>query len=104
MKNMALSQKESDEMIGMPESGDGPKYPYGLELHLNDETIKKLGLSGVPAVGEKVTINAVAVVSSASMRQEQDGDAEICCSLQITDMEVTGAKNYAKTLYSDMDD
>jgi hypothetical protein len=71
----------------------GPKYPWGLCISLDDETLKKLGLSGdLPAVGEVIPIQAMAKVTSASMNEQEKGDGttEMCCrvELQITDMAV----------------
>lgn len=68
--------------------GDGPKYPYGLCLYLDNTTLEKLGMSSLPAVGEEVTISAKAVVKSVSLREQQDGDKDRSVDLQITAMTV----------------
>lgn len=88
MVNMQMSAEEAKE-YGTCEAkpGDGPKYPYGLCLYLDDETMKKLGLE-MPAVGAQMELRAVVVVTSVGMDQQQDGDKEQRASLQITDMEL----------------
>jgi hypothetical protein len=103
MINLAQDAAEAAE-VSAPETGDGPKYPYGLCLCLNDDTLQKLGI-GLPDVGQKVVIHAIATVTRASAVQEQDGGTEIGADLQITDMEISGAagKTIASRLYSDTD-
>lgn len=91
MKSMKLTPEESKKsLLGCTaaEPGDGPAYPYGLELHLCDETLKKLGIE-MPAVGSTMTLNARVVITSVGSSQQQDGDKEERASAQITDMELT---------------
>lgn len=86
--SMALTAEEStaynSPVAASP--GDAPKYPYGLCLELNDETLKKLGITTLPAVGSTVLIMAHATVQSVSASQQVDGDKEQRTSLQITEM------------------
>lgn len=70
-----------------------PKYPWGLSISLEDETLAKLGLDGeLPAVGEIIHFEAIARVTSAAEneRETTDGSTEQCrrIELQITDMGV----------------
>ena len=91
MKDMSLSPDEAKEtMLGYTEADvkDAPKYPYGLNLDLNDETLKKLGITKLPAVGDAVSITAIAKVTRISAYEEQGG-SEQCLGLQITDMEIS---------------
>jgi hypothetical protein len=67
---------------------DEPAYPYGTRLHLNSETLAKLGIKDMPKVGTKVRIMAMAEVVSVSQNQERDGDENRELGLQITDMDV----------------
>lgn len=71
---------------------DGPRYPYGLCLNLDTETLKKLGITELPKVGTKFMIVAKVDVTGVSMHQQQDGDESMCASLQITDMELKGSQ------------
>ena len=91
MKSMAMSAEEAKEMYSCEPSkpGDGPKYPYGLSLCLNDDTLEKLGITELPEVGQVVQITALATITSIGMNQQQDGDKESRAELQITDMEMT---------------
>lgn len=88
MASMALSKKEvKDRVKGccIPSDSNGPKYPYGLEISLNEEGLKKLGLTAADlAVGQDVTISAKAVVVSVSSSERVGGKASERAELQIT--------------------
>lgn len=79
MKITAAEQKERDERMspGMVTGGHDhyrDRYPYGLELRLDNETLEKLGLDKLPNAGKTVRIEAVAFVSSAQVREQtKDG-------------------------------
>ncbi len=106
MKNIALTKAEAKETLISCSPGkvdDAPKYAYGTSLDLNDDTLGKLGLEALPAVGTEVTIVAKAKVTRVSQYQEQSG-SESCLVLQITDMDITvpqGSKTAAQRLYKD---
>jgi hypothetical protein len=87
MKSMKLSKSESgsnEVAMSSPEM----KYPYGLRLELNDETMKKLGLEKLPEVGEVLELNAKVIVERVSQNETKDGGKRQDMSLQITDMEL----------------
>lgn len=88
MVNMKMSAKEAKEYAGVPEPGNAPKYPYGLSICLNSDSLEKLGFADLPAVGQKLQIVAVCEVQAVRSNQQQDGDKESSVDLQITDMEV----------------
>lgn len=86
--DMALTADEAKETSMMSyDPKEAPKYPYGLNLDFNDETLKKLGISKLPQVGEELAITAVAKVTRISAYDEQGG-TEQCLGLQIVGMEV----------------
>lgn len=106
MKSMEMTAEEAKEYCGpcTPSEGDGPKYPWGLCLELNDDTLKKLGIDGLPEVGTVMKVTALALVTSVGMSQQQDGDKEQRASLQITDLELSKATgDLAKRMYPDME-
>lgn len=97
--SMKMDKEEAKEST-QPVESDAPKYPYGLELRLDDKALEKMGITKPPEVGASMTITAKVVVTSASSYQTQGGEAEASSCWQITDMEVAGNKNTdAKTLY-----
>lgn len=101
MTSMKLSADEAKASMSIDtKPGDGPRYPYGLCLYMNTETLKKLGITELPKVGSKLTIVAQVDVTSVGMRQQQDGDEEMNADLQITDMEIKGAQRSQAELAS----
>lgn len=91
MKNMQLTASEAKEYEGNFVETDAPKYPWGLEIRLNENSLKKLDMAELPAVGKVCVVSAKAVVTSASQRQEADGDTNRSVELQITDLELIPA-------------
>lgn len=87
--NMQQSAEEAKEQ-NEPAVSEAPKYPWGLCITLNDDSLEKLGVKSLPAVGSQVTIVAKADVSRVSGYQTQGGDSEASLDLQITDMQVEG--------------
>lgn len=105
MVNMATTPEEAKEYAkdyAPPSPGDAPKYPYGLCLCLNDESMKKLGLVEMLPVGTEVTIMAKAKVTSVRANEEVNGDKDASMDLQVTDMELSTGQRQAdpKAFYS----
>lgn len=83
--NMQQSTEEVKEYVA-----DAPKYPWGLCITLNDDSLDKLGVKTLPSVETTVTIVAKATVSRISENQTQGGEADRSMDLQITDMQIDG--------------
>lgn len=92
MVSMEMSKEEAQEEYGVATAPDGdlPKYPYGLCLSLDDESLAKLGIEGSISVGTEMIITAKVKVTSTSQREDQSGESEARMELQITDMEIGG--------------
>jgi len=104
LKSMALSAKESKAMTepASPSANDGPRYPWGLQLRLDNESIEKLGLAGLPDTGATLMVHARAIVTETSERDSQDGGKRRTLEIQITDLAIEAEPNEgerAKTLY-----
>ena len=102
MVNMKMSREEAKEYTLGSEVDDGPRYPYGLRLDLNDDSLEKLGITALPKVGTEMTITAKVTVTSVSAYDSQGGEPEQNVCLQITDMEIGAGKTQgdaAKSLY-----
>lgn len=100
MKSMKLSKKAATEM-STPEKMDAPQYPWGLNLSLNDESMKKLAMKTLPEVGKKMMLMAVVEVVRVSENSTQDGKRQEM-SIQITDMALESyaeKKDAASNLY-----
>jgi hypothetical protein len=94
--DMEMSADEARKEYGTcspsAESDDDlPKYPYGLTLNLDDESLAKLGITSLPDVGVAMTLTARVEVCSTSQYQNRDGKKDVSLSLQITAMELSGA-------------
>jgi hypothetical protein len=94
--DMKLSKKESKEEVGIiTTKSEGPRYPYGLSLDLNDESMDKLGLSAKSfSVGEEVVIKAKAKIKSLRMNQYEGEDKSDSMELQITKLEVVSSDKF----------
>lgn len=77
-------RKKEAEPLSAP-MAERPLYPYGTSLYLNDETLAKLGIDEMPAVGTTFMIEAVVKVTGTSER-EYEGGSHRTLDLQITEM------------------
>lgn len=104
MVNMKLTPKEAKEYTDNLKPL-APEYPYGLRISLCEEDLAKLGITALPAVGQKLALNATAAVVSVSTYQADDasdnGRDEQRVELQITDMALAPAseRSVAQMLY-----
>ncbi|MBA4315610.1 MAG: hypothetical protein C0422_09845 [Alcaligenaceae bacterium] len=81
-----------------------PKYPYGLELHLNSESLKKLGIgpNQFPKVGGEMMLHATVKVESVGASESAGSEGpDAHMTLQITALELEGGEkpNLATRLY-----
>jgi len=65
---------------------DGPIYPWGLSLSLDDDALEKLGIDTLPKVGTAQMLIARVEVTSVSSNQGPDKQKRQSVSLQITDL------------------
>ena len=87
MKSMKLTKKQAKES----EEGimDEPEYPYGLSINLENESMEKLGMDGLPDIGKEMILNArVTVTHINESASNRDKKLHRSMSLQITDMEL----------------
>jgi hypothetical protein len=81
------------------------KFGYGLTLQLDEDQCEKLGIAKALNAGTQLTLQAIAVVISATESLERDGDdsgPDVSVSLQITELGLTTSgvlKSAAKLLY-----
>lgn len=92
--DMQLTPEEAKEATACCSDGgdkDGPKYPWGLSISLDDEVLKKLGIGTLPQVGQRMHLAAVVEVSSTSQHENQEG-TDKCVSLQIIKLGLEGER------------
>lgn len=100
---MVSMENDADEAKEMakPEMADVPKYPYGLKISLNHDSIEKLGMPAMPAVGKKMMLHAMVEVCCVSEYDSKEGGKNSSMELQITSMGLEAPKkDAAKELYS----
>lgn len=73
-------------------NADKPEYPYGLRLCLDNDTLKKLGITKVSAVGSKMKLNALVEVCSTSAYETKENGMMQTMDLQIVEMGLSGNK------------
>lgn len=101
-------KREADDMAYASEWTPAA-YPGGLCLYLDEDQCEALGISKALKAGTQITLQAKAIVTSATESLERDGDDpgnDVSLSLQITDLGVNvGAvvRNAAALLYGNDD-
>jgi len=100
--DMKCEEQKVEEKSCEPCMVEKPKYPYGLELRLEEESLKKLGIKELPPIGKYVMITARAEVVATSAYESKQGGENRCLSLQIQELGVEAEKNKksaAESLY-----
>ena len=97
---MKLTQKEAKVEAGIEEP-KGPRYPYGLSLNLDEESLEKLGITELPDVGDSKMLIAFIDVTDKHESESADGEKRESIRLQITDMSIEEKvkPDKLKTLY-----
>lgn len=102
MKSMKITKEDRKKLKKQYEVPIAEEnYPYGLELHLEEMSISKMGMNELPKLGTEMTLMAKVKVESASESESRNGKRR-SLRLQITDMELTQKqekKNTAQSLY-----
>jgi hypothetical protein len=84
MKMTKKDHKANEAPTAIGESDE--KYPYGLTISLENESIAKLGMSPLPKVGESFQLDAKVMVKSVRESERINGKPEKSVELQITHM------------------
>ncbi len=96
MKNMALKESEIKDhaLPSVLSSGkvDQPRYPYGLCISLEEESLQKLEIKSLPPVGHSMVISVRVEVVSTGEHDSKEQGVRRSLSLQITDIDMGGAK------------
>lgn len=82
LTNMKLSKKEAKQEFSVGED-KGPRFPHGLSISLDSESLKKLGFDSTPDVGEEFIVVGIGPVTHASEHKRQNGtDRDVTIQLQ----------------------
>lgn len=102
---MAMASMKQKEGGGdMPICAQSNPYGYGLTICLSEDQVEALGLDkNPPKAGTQVGLRCIAIVQRVTQEAVTDRDdpaeIEVSLSLQITDMEVSGAPASSAALY-----
>lgn len=87
MIDMKITESEKKDASLLSVVDDRPNYPYGLEIRLDSETIKKLNLKD-PQVGQKMMMEAMVEITSVSSTNFKGDEKKYTVNMQITQMEL----------------
>ena len=76
---------ESDHALVEPEQ---EVFPFGLQVRMANEQLDQLGITTLPPVGTKLTMNTNVEVVSVSETEEIGSEPRRHLELQITDLEL----------------
>ena len=82
--DMKLTKKEAKDNEVAPES---PRYPYGIQISLDDEELKKLNFDSLPDVGDEFIVVGVGPVTSVR-QSEREAGSDRSISIQLQKLEV----------------
>lgn len=86
LTNMKMSkEKAKTEHMCEPESG--PRFPHGLRVELNDDSLAKLGMTTLPTVGEEMIVVGIGKVTNVSQHDSGNNKSRNV-SIQLEKMEV----------------
>lgn len=99
-KNMQLTEEEAKKLFpwkftdGKLDEGERlPKYPDGLEIHLDTISLGKISMKAKDfKLGEKIALSALVVVEKIVDEQVLGDDPDMRVTLQITDLEIAGSQ------------
>lgn len=96
MVNMAMKAEKAEGKsdccccVGPCGCDEGkPRYPWGLQISLENEQLEALGILDMPKTGEAMSMTCVVKVTRCSEEDINGESPRRSMSLQITDMEMT---------------
>ncbi len=95
--SMELTKKEGSRQNEAVLS-EAPAFPFGLSVHLHDESLDKLNIEELPEVGAEFTMNTTVKATAVSEEETTEG-VRRSVTLQITEMEIFHAEDDGEKLY-----
>jgi len=76
LTNMEMTKAEKKESSPVAMSDyNGPDFPYGLKLCLDNASLEKLGFDALPKVGAKMMVHAMGVVVEVSQHESKNHES-----------------------------
>jgi hypothetical protein len=88
LQDMVTKPQKAEPMPDLKPAVEGPMYPWGLSLRMDQETLDKLGLD-VPRVGDLLhfcAVGKVTAVSQHEIQSEGESRKHCCAEVQITEI------------------
>lgn len=85
--DLKLSKAEKKEQVS-ENKAPRMEYPWGLSISLDEDTMEKLGIKGVPGVGDEFHFVCVAHVTSARQSEYEESGMSKSIDLQLSDMAI----------------
>jgi len=86
MELTSMKLPDSSPEAAGTSTAPGAGYPYGLQLSLSNEVLKKLGIEYLPAVGSYYMVVAHACVTGISESQREGESKQKRIELQIEEL------------------
>lgn len=101
MKSMKLKNMEQEVLTSAPKEIEGPKYPYGLRITLEEEQLAALGMKLLPGIDKEVAVSAKGYVCRVSSNESEYGSHR-CVEIQLTELALEQpGKSSAEQLYGE---
>ncbi len=95
LKSIAITKadREKREKAWSEPKAEMPEYPYGMRIQLDHETLKKLGIDELPAVGSYLALEARVCVRETAENDDiyNGGDKRRSMTVQIEKMALESA-------------
>ena len=85
--SMALTKGEKSDLKKETVLSEAPEFPFGLSVHLDEDSLEKLKVKELPEAGTEFLMNTTVKVTSVSEHEDEDGTRR-SVGLQITEMEL----------------
>lgn len=92
MVSMKLPKKKR-RRYGSPVSL-APEYPWGTSITLENDALKKLGITDLPEIGEEVMLHGMGKVTRLAESSGTEGKDSKSVEIQLTKMEVYFGDDY----------
>ena len=92
---MKLSKKEAKNEFEV--APGAPKFPHGLTINLDNESLQKLGFDSLPDVGEDFIVVGIGPVTHASEHRRQGDKVDRSITIQLESIEVGPVNEEAET-------
>lgn len=83
-----LKDKKKKEPCCIGANGQPNPYPWGLSLHLEVDSLEKLGMQQLPNIGQEMQLVATVKVTSVNQSAREGQDENRSVGLQLTHMQL----------------